>query len=139
MLYSWDQTLAALHALRDREGCPYDGISLEYTHPQTGGPVLPTIGCRAQLIRAGERLKARRVAGSAVFCVAQGEGRTIIDGQVFDWRKGDILALPSWALHEHANTGSGDAILFSINDRPVLEALGFYREEALQDNDGHQR
>jgi gentisate 1,2-dioxygenase len=139
MLYSWDQTLAALDALRDREGSPYEGVALEYTHPGTGGPVLPTIGCRVQLIRAGERLKARRVAGSAVFCVVQGAGRTVIEGRAFDWGKGDILALPSWALHEHANTGSGDAILFSIHDRPVLEALGLYREEALQDNGGHQR
>lgn len=139
MLYSWDQTMEALHALRDREGSPYEGVALEYTHPLTGGPVLPTIGCRVQLIRAGERLKARRVAGSAVFCVAQGRGRTIIDGKPFDWEKNDILALPSWALHEHANTGKEDAILFSIHDRPVLDALGFYREEALAENGGHQR
>lgn len=129
MLYSWDQTMEALHALRDREGSPYEGISLEYTHAQTGGPVLPTIGCRIQLIRAGEKLKARRVAGSSVFCVRQGKGRSIIDGKTFEWGKNDIVAVPSWALHEHANTGTEDAILFSINDRPVLETLGLYREE----------
>lgn len=138
MLYSWEQTMQALSALRDREASPYEGVALEYTHPLTGGPVMPTIGCRVQLIRPGERLKARRVTGSAVFCVAQGAGRTIIDGKRFDWGKGDIIALPSWALHEHANTASGDAILFSIHDRPVLEALGFYREEALAENGGHQ-
>lgn len=130
MLYSWDQTMAALHALRDRDGSPYEGISLEYIHAQTGGPVLPTIGCRVQLIRRGEKLKPRRVAGSSVFCVRQGEGRSVIDGKTFEWSKNDIVALPSWALHEHANTGSEDAILFSINDRPVFEALGLYREEA---------
>ena len=129
MLYSWEQTAAALDALREREGSPYEGISLEYTHPLTGGPVMPTIGCRAQLIRKGERLKARRVAGSSVFCVRQGKGRTVIDGKAFDWGKNDIVAIPSWALHEHANTGSEDAILFSINDWPVLKALGLYREE----------
>jgi gentisate 1,2-dioxygenase len=115
--------------LRDHDGSPYEGVALDYTHPLTGGPVLPTIGCRVQLIRKGERLKARRVAGSSVFTVAKGKGRSVIDGKTFDWEKGDIIALPSWALHEHANTGSGDAILFSINDRPVLEALGLYREE----------
>jgi gentisate 1,2-dioxygenase len=43
-------------------------------------------------------------------------------------------------LHEHANSSSRDAaILFSIQDRPVLEALGLYREEALTDNGGHQK
>jgi gentisate 1,2-dioxygenase len=30
------------------------------------------------------------------------------------------------------------AILFSIQDRPVLEALGLYREEAFEENGGHQ-
>lgn len=129
MLYSWDQTLEALQGLRDTEGSPYEGISLEYTHAQTGGPVLPTIGCRVQLIRKGVKLKARRVTGSSVFCVRQGHGRSVIDGQTFDWGKGDIVAIPSWALHQHASTGSEDAILFSITDRPVLEALGFYRED----------
>ncbi|HEX9398026.1 MAG TPA: cupin domain-containing protein [Burkholderiales bacterium] len=129
MLYSWDQTQEALHGLRNTEGSPYEGISLEYTHAQTGGPVMPTIGCRVQLIRKGEKTKPRRVTGSSVFCVRQGKGRTLIDGKAFDWSKNDIVALPSWALHEHANTGSEDAILFSITDRPVLEALGFYRED----------
>ena len=130
MLYSFDQTLQALHALRDREGSPYEGIALEYTHPQTGGPVTPTIACRIQLIRRGERLRARRVSGSSVFHVVQGRGRSLIEGKPFDWGKGDILALPSWAQHAHENTGSEDAILFSISDRPVIEALGLYREEA---------
>jgi gentisate 1,2-dioxygenase len=137
-VYSWDQTREALHALRDREGSPYEGIALEYTHPRTGGPVLPTMGCQVQLIRGGEKLKARRITGSSVFCVVEGSGRSVIDGKVFDWEKGDIVALPSWALHEHANTGERDAILFSINDQPVIRSLGFYREEALAQNGGHQ-
>jgi gentisate 1,2-dioxygenase len=37
--------------------------------------------------------------------------------------------MPSWAQHAHENTGAEDAILFSISDRPVIEALGFYRED----------
>lgn len=138
LLYSWDQTLEALRALHDRDGSPYEGIALDYTHPQTGGPALPTMGCKIQLIRPGERLLASRHTGSDVFYVAQGQGHTIIDGQQFLWGKGDILCLPSWALHEHTNNGSEDAILFSINDRPVFETLGFWREEAMAENDGHQ-
>ena len=138
LLYAWDQTREALRALRDHEGSPYEGIALEYTHPQTGGPCLPTIGCHVQLIRPGEHLQARRTTGSAVFCVAQGQGYTVINGEQFVWSKGDVIALPSWALCEHANTASEDAVLFSIRDRPVIEALGFYREEGLVENGGHQ-
>jgi gentisate 1,2-dioxygenase len=130
MLYSFDQTMAALEALKDSDGSPYEGIALEYTHPQTGGPVTPTIACRIQMLRKGEKLKARRVTGSSVFHVVRGKGRTMIDGKAFDWEKGDIIALPSWALHAHENRGSEEALLFSISDRPVIEALGFYREEA---------
>ena len=129
MLYSWEQTLEALHDLRNHDGSPYEGISLEYTHAQTGGPVLPTMSCRVQLIRKGEKLKPKRVTGSSVFHVVQGKGRSLVEGQPFDWEKGDIIALPSWAQHDYAATGSEDAILFSISDRPVIESLGFYREE----------
>ena len=123
------QATTNLHELRSRDGSPYEGISLEYTNPQTGGPVMPTMSCRVQLIRKGEKLKARRVTGSSVFHVVQGKGRSIIEGKTFDWEKGDIIALPSWAQHAHSNTSGDDAILFSISDRPVLETLGLYREQ----------
>jgi gentisate 1,2-dioxygenase len=129
MLYSWEQTMEALHDLRNLDASPHDGISLEYTHAQTGGPVLPTMSCRVQMIRKGEKLKAKRVTGSSVFHVVQGRGLSTIEGKLFEWEKGDIIALPSWAQHDFANSGAEDAILFSISDRPVLEALGFYRED----------
>ena len=140
LLYSWDRTWEALSALREHEGSPFDGIALEYRHPQTGGPVMPTMACWAQMLRPGEHTKAHRHTGSAVYHVVQGTGATIIDGQRFAWSKGDIIALPPWALHEHANTSSSkDAVLFSIQDTPVLQALGLYYEESLSDNGDHQK
>ena len=140
LLYPWQKTWQALEALRDAEGDPHDGIALEYTHPQTGRSLLPTMACWIQMLRPGERLKAHRQTGSAVYYVVQGGGETIIDGCRFAWAKGDIITLPAWALHEHANLSPHEpAVLFSIQDRPVLEALGLYREEALTDNGGHQR
>ncbi len=139
LLYSWETTSRSLAALRDTAGDVYDDIALEYTHPQTGRALLPTMACWIQMLRPGARLKAHRHTGSAVYYVVEGVGETIIDGRRFAWGKGDILVLPSWALHEHANRSPRDAaILFSIQDRPVLEALGLYREEAFADNGGHQ-
>jgi gentisate 1,2-dioxygenase len=139
LLYSWDQTWEALNALRDHGGSPFDAIALEYRHPQTGGPILPTMACWVQLLRPGERTMAHRHTGGAVYYVVQGEGATVVDGQRFVWSKRDIIALPPWALHEHANTSSSeDAVLFSIQDTPVLQALGLYYEEALSENGGHQ-
>ena len=140
LLYSWDQTRQALDALRDHEGSAFDGVLLEYRHPQTGGPVLPTMACMVQLLRPGERTKAHRHTGSAVYYVVDGVGATIIDGQQFKWSKGDIIASPPWALHEHANSSANsDAVLFSIQDLPVLNALGLYYEEALSESGGHQK
>jgi len=131
LLYGWEQTWSALQAMREADGDPHDGIALEYTHPQTGGPVLPTMACWIQMLRPGERLRPHRHTGSAVYYVVRGTGETIIDGRRFAWGTGDILALPSWALHQHANLSPREpAVLFSIQDRPVLEALGLYREEA---------
>ena len=104
------------------------------------GMLATTDDGHVQMLRPGERLCAHRHTGSAVYYVVQGAGETIIDGCRFDWAKGDIITLPSWALHEHANLSSRDeAVLFSIQDRPVIDALGLYREEAYTDNGGHQR
>ncbi len=139
LLYSWEKTWQSLCALRDVEGAEHDDIALEYIHPQTGRALLPTMACWIQMIRPGKRLRAHRHTGSAVYYAVEGAGETIIDGRRFAWGKGDIIVLPSWALHEHANASLREAaVLFSIQDRPVLEALGLYREEALTDSDGHQ-
>jgi len=140
LLYSWEQTAAALSALRDQQGSPFDGIALEYRHPQTGGPVMPTMGCRVQLLRPDEHTQAHRHTGSAVYHVVKGAGLSIIDGKQFNWRKGDILALPPWAVHEHVNRSANeDAVLFSIHDTPVLEALGLFYEEGYQESGGRQK
>jgi gentisate 1,2-dioxygenase len=126
--------------MRDLTGDEWDDLALEYIHPQTGGALLPTMSCWIQMLRPSKRLKAHRHTGSAVYYVVQGTGETIIDSVRFAWGQGDIIVLPPWALHEHANTSSRDAaILFSIQDRPVLESLGLYREEAMTESGGHQK
>ena len=40
------------------------------------------------------------------------------------------FAVPNWAWHEHINRSkSEEAILFSVNDIPIVEAFDLYREE----------
>jgi gentisate 1,2-dioxygenase len=41
-----------------------------------------------------------------------------------------VFCVPGWAFHEHVNTGTQPAILFSHTDVPVMRSLGLYREEA---------
>jgi gentisate 1,2-dioxygenase len=92
------------------------------------------------MLRPGEHTKAHRHTGSAVYYIAKGQGMTIIDGKQFNWRQGDIIALPPWALHEHANASAkDDAVLFSIQDAPVLNALGLFYEEDFNEHGGRQK
>ena len=125
LLYPWEETRAALDALRD-EADPHDDVIYRYTDPTTGGPVLPTIDAAVQLIRAGVWTRPHRHVHSVVYQVFSGTGETVVDGQSFAWQRGDILAIPPWAAHEH-HAGGGDAVLFSITDAPVLRALGLER------------
>ncbi|MGH2364051.1 MAG: cupin domain-containing protein [Chloroflexota bacterium] len=128
MNYKWAQAEEALHALSPEDASPYDDLALEYINPLTGGSVLPTMSCWIQRLRPGVHTKPRRQMTSKVFHVFEGHGRSIIDGQRFDWRKGDFFCVPTWSRHEHENDSSADAVLFSVQDTPIFQKLGLYRE-----------
>ena len=136
--YKWEQTYDALWKLARTDCSPFDDVAMEFSDPATGGPVLRTMACWIQLIRPGVRTCAHRHTSSAVFHVFQGEGYTVIDGQKFEWREGDFFVVPTWAWHEFANQGSEEAILFSIQDIPVMKSLSLYRDEAYEEHSGHQ-
>lgn len=47
-----------------------------------------------------------------------------------DWGEKDCFIVPLWRWHSHRNNSKTDpAIVFSMSDRPILEAAGLYREE----------
>jgi gentisate 1,2-dioxygenase len=54
-----------------------------------------------------------------------------VNGTEYRWSKGDILVIAPSAVHKHTNPNGEPAILFSVQDVPLLKTLGFYREEAL--------
>jgi gentisate 1,2-dioxygenase len=134
--YPWADTWATLNSLRDEPGSPYDGVAVEYANPHDSGPTLPTMGCGVQLLRGSEQTRAHRATSSTVYVVLSGEGRTVVDGEQLDWSEKDIFVVPPWSWHEHENETKGDAVLFSITDKPLLDILGLYREEPL--SEGHQ-
>jgi gentisate 1,2-dioxygenase len=138
--YKWTRTEEALRRLASvvpGGGSPFDDVAMEYINPHTGGPIMPTLGCGVQLLRPGVRTKAHRHTGSAVYLAFEGRGSTVIESQRFDWQKGDLFVVPTWAWHEHASA-DGEAILFSVQDTPIMQALGLYREQAYREHDGYQ-
>ena len=136
--YKFESTYDSLKQIAQRsDGSPYDGVSVEYTNPFTGGPAIKTIGCFASLLAPGQHTKAHRHTGGTIYHVIQGKGYSIIDGRRFDWDEKDTFVVPSWNVHEHVC--EREAVLFSYNDSPILQPLGLYREEAYEENGGHQQ
>jgi len=128
MRYPWTEMKLALDDLSEEVGSVHDGILLEYINPQCSGPTLPTMSCRAQLLRPDEATAAHRATSSTVYYAISGRGTTVIDGTAFDWGPGDVFVVPTWAWHEHIN-GAGPSYLFAVTDEPVLRTLGMYREQ----------
>lgn len=142
--YPWSDTWAALSALREgeEEPDPHDGYSLSYVNPLTGGPTLPTVGCEIQLLPPGFTGQAHRHNSQAVYYVFRGAGVSVVDGERFEWGKGDYLDVPMWSEHRHENPSGDDALLFCFNDRPAMQALGLYETQeshAAKGLPAHQR
>jgi gentisate 1,2-dioxygenase len=127
--FPWASTYPELERRADRgESDPYDDVILEYLHPESGKSVYPTISCYLQMIRPGVETQAHAQSSTAIYHVVRGSGTTRIAGEAYEWEEGDVFVIPPNAPHNHANAGSAPAVLFSAHDRPLLQALGLYRE-----------
>jgi gentisate 1,2-dioxygenase len=130
LVYPRARAEAAMEAALRLSPDPVDDVAMDYVNPVTGGPALSTIGTALQLLRPGARCRDQRHTGSSVFYVIRGEGRTIVENKIFEWSAGDFIAVPSWAKHRHENrSGDNDALMFQVNDVPVLKKLDLYFEQ----------
>ena len=129
LVYPWDRTETALRELAELEESE-GGVTVEYNNPVTGGPVLPTIGCFAHMLRPGGVTRPQRTNASAILHVVRGRGITIVGDQKLEWETGDVLAIPHWTWVHHENRSATEpAFIFSSTDQPILEAFGIYRHE----------
>lgn len=126
--YRWEETEKILRALGEEPGDPHDGVLLKYLSPVTYGPTLPTLSCEIQMLRPGEETEAHRHTSTVIYHAFKGNGFTVIGDNRYEWETGDSFVIPLWHRHRHGSKEG--AILFSVNDRPVMEALGFYCEES---------
>jgi gentisate 1,2-dioxygenase len=128
--YAWQETEKALASMAEAPGDPFDGILLRYADPIGGGSTMATMNCEIQMFRPGEKGRGHRHTHTVVYHAFRGSGTTKIGDQEFNWQQGDSFVVPLWNWHAHENNSKAPAILFSINDRPAIEALGFFREES---------
>ena len=50
----------------------------------------------------------------------EGKGKTEIGGQTFDWEQNDIMVVPNFVWRKHINTGTSDAIIYTVSDSALL-------------------
>jgi gentisate 1,2-dioxygenase len=126
--YPYARSREALEAMRrQQEWDPCHGLKMRYVNPVDGGFAMPTIAPFLQLLPAGFTTRPYRSTDATVFVATEGSGRTLIDGEAFDWQPRDILVAPSWKWIEHHS--DKDAVLFSFSDRAAQQKLGFWREQ----------
>lgn len=128
--YKWSDAQRSLRALVETASPDrFDGYLLEFRHPVTGGPTMPTIQCALELLRPGQETEAHRHTSTVIYHAFRGSGSSTVGDERFDWEEGDSFVVPLWYPHRHMNRLSSEAILFSMSDAPVLKSLDLYREE----------
>jgi gentisate 1,2-dioxygenase len=78
-------------------------------------------------LKAGQATAPRKVMANSVFGVAKGSGTTDAGGGKLAWSRGDVIVVPAW--HEHIHSSDSGAVLFRVTDEPVMQKLGFLRED----------
>ena len=55
---------------------------------------------------------------------------TVIGDRRYEWGPGDSFVIPLWHYHRHENTSKDPAMFFVMSDKPLMEAIGHYRENS---------
>ncbi|MGE3645325.1 MAG: cupin domain-containing protein [Beijerinckiaceae bacterium] len=122
-------TLEAMQAAGSTD--QHEGTALDFVNPVNGEPLFATLGYGAQMLAKGEETAFKRETASTVYVCIEGRGQTEVAGRTFDWEENDIFVVPNFLWRRHINTGPGNAILYTMTDRPLLEKIGQYRAQGM--------
>jgi gentisate 1,2-dioxygenase len=115
---------ATLHGLGEAKSQPDGPFG---THVELGHPALATTALYMMRLAPGVRTAPYRTTANNIYAVVQGEGVSTVDGERFEWQRGDVIAAPAWRPHWHEATG--EAILLRVTDEPAMQRFGWWREE----------
>ncbi len=120
MRFSWEDSLRWLQdAVQTASGPCATQIAL-------GDPAMATIALFMMRLSPGIETQPLRTTANNIYAVAEGAGVSVIDGERFEWSRGDVLAVPAWRPHSHC--ARQDAVLLRVSDEPVLQKLRLLRE-----------
>ncbi|RFU34039.1 hypothetical protein B7463_g2330, partial [Scytalidium lignicola] len=92
-----------------------------------GSEVSKSLGGSAERLNPGKSSPAAQETASSVYHVVEGSGYSIINEQKISWKKGDTFCIPAWYKYQHFADSGETVYLYRFDDKPMLEALGFYR------------
>lgn len=93
-----------------------------------GPPHLDTFDRTVVHLEAGAEWTCVRDTVSRIFTVIEGSGHSIVNGESFEWSRGDMLTVPSWYTHQHR--AKRDTVLLQVSDTPLLRVLNWHRTDA---------
>jgi gentisate 1,2-dioxygenase len=120
-VFTMSDTLKRLDAAEPDPSSPFG------TSVQLGDPAMDTIGLHMMRLAPGAKTASLQTTANNIYAIVKGTGTTIVDGDHFGWRRGDVIAAPAWRPHCHE--AAEDALMLRVTDEPVMQRLGFLRVE----------
>jgi quercetin dioxygenase-like cupin family protein len=82
-------------------------------------------------LEPGQTTGRHRHTYETILYVLEGEGRTVIEDRVVEWKAGDAVYIPVWAWHHHENRSDVRPCRYvACENAPMLQNLGVaLREE----------
>jgi gentisate 1,2-dioxygenase len=119
--WKWDDALPQLQELAKDPLRRADRRFLSLVSEDTGeaGGALPSVFLGLQIINPGEHIAPHRHNSYAIYHIIEGSGYSIVEGERFNWKRGDIFVCPGMASHEHYNDGDVPAIQYVMQDMPI--------------------
>ena len=94
-------------------------------------PVGRIIGASAERLNAGASSPSLRETASSVYHVIEGSGYSTVGDATLRWKQGDTFCVPAWHRLQHFADAGAPVYLYRFDDKPMLNALGFYRVEGV--------
>ncbi len=83
-----------------------------------------SINCGLQILMPGETAPPHRHSPNALRVALAGEGgRTTVNGETYEMKRGDVILTPSWTSHAHSHAGSERVVWIDFLDVPLYRDL----------------
>jgi gentisate 1,2-dioxygenase len=127
--WPWPEVEGRLYDLKQTRGKEYQGRRLFLLYdPSTGRTqgTTATFFATLAILPGGTVDVPHRHSSAAINYYFTGSGWSIVGGQRYEWKGGDLmLSAPGWMPHGHAaDEGSEDVLALTIQDSPLQIALG---------------